>query len=302
MGETRRSRPVESVVERRHGVAALMGAFTIWGFLPLYLHSLRGVPPTQIMAHRLVWCSLFVLGWLGARGELASVVDALRNAPTRWVLAASALLISLNWLTYVWAVSQGHVVEASLGYFINPLVNVVLGVALLRERLSRSRWVAVALAGCGVVYLTWVAGRPPWIAIVLALSFGGYGLLRKTVPVDALVGLCAETLLIAPLGVAYLLFVEESGVGALHRAPPLVWALLPLGGPLTAIPLALFAFGARRVPYSTVGIVQYIGPSLQLLLGVLLYREPFTMSRAVGFAMIWVALGVYGSDGLVRGR
>ena len=228
--------------------------------------------------------------------RLARRAASAQGSSTRKRLAASALLISTNWLVYVWSVENGHVVESSLGYFINPLVNVLLGVVVLRERLNRVRWCSVALAAAGVAYLTWLAGRPPWIALTLATSFGSYGLLRKTVAVDALVGLGAETLLVAPFGAGYLLFLEVTGHGAFSGADPFVRGLLLVAGPLTAIPLALFAFGARRVSYSTVGIVQYIGPTMQLVLGIRLFHESFTRARAVGFACIWAALALYVAD------
>jgi chloramphenicol-sensitive protein RarD len=293
---------VEESDERRRGYFALAGAFGIWGLLPLYLKPLHAVPPVQIMSHRLVWCSVFVAAWLGVRGELGAVRRALVEPHTRKRLAATAVFISTNWLVYVSAVATGHVVEASLGYFINPLVNVLLGVLVLRERLDRVQWTAVGIAGAGVAYLTWIAGRPPWIALVLAVSFGAYGLLRKTVAVEALVGLGAETLLIAPIGAAYLLFVGFRGTGAALHDGPFVDALLLGGGPLTALPLALFSFGARRVAYSTVGLFQYIGPTLQLLLGIFLYGEPFTHGRALGFAAIWAALALYAGNGIVAAR
>jgi chloramphenicol-sensitive protein RarD len=287
--------------EARRGLFALITAFTIWGILPLYLRPLHMIAPAQIMSHRLVWCCVFVLGWLRLRGSLAAVGAALTHRGTRWRLCLSALLISVNWLLFVWAIGTGRVVESSLGYFINPLVNVLLGVVVLRERLNRAQWSAVAIAGVGVVYLTWLAGAPPWVALVLALSFGSYGLIRKTVAVDALVGLGAETLLIAPLGLVYIVVCELTGQSAL-REGPVVCVLLVLGGIITAVPLALFAHGARRVRYSTVGLVQYIGPTIQLLLGVFVFREPFTPATALGYFAIWAALAIYAADGLLRAR
>jgi chloramphenicol-sensitive protein RarD len=284
------------------GLVAALSAFVIWGLLPLYLRPLAHVDALQIMANRLVWCCLCVLAWLALRGELAMVRAAIAEPATRIRLCASAVFISINWLVYVWGVTHGHVVETSLGYFINPLVNVLLGVAVLRERLDRVQWCAVALAASGVAYLTWVSGRPPWIALLLAFSFGMYGLLRKLAAVEALAGLAAETALIAPIGVAYLAFLELSGTGALGREPPAISALLLGGGPLTAIPLTLFAFGARRLRYATVGILQYAAPSLQLLLGVFVYREPFPAQRMIGFGLIWLALILYGANGLWRAR
>ncbi|HTU59089.1 MAG TPA: EamA family transporter RarD, partial [Polyangiales bacterium] len=193
-------------VDVQRGVAALLGCAAIWGALPIYLHALQGLSATLIIAYRLVLCCVFVVAWLRVRGELATVRAALADRSTRLRLAASALLISSNWLVYVWAVSQGRVVEASLGYFITPLLNVVLGVLVLHERLRRMQWAAVAFAALGVLYLTLRAGAPPFIALSLALSFSAYGLLRKTVPVEALSGLAAETLLITPLGAAYVVW------------------------------------------------------------------------------------------------
>jgi chloramphenicol-sensitive protein RarD len=282
------------------GLAATVAAFLIWGLLPLYLHPLHAVPALQIMAHRLVWCCVFVLIWLALRGELPQVRKALASPATRGRLIASALLISLNWLVYVWAVGNGHVVESSLGYFINPLVNVLLGVVVLKERLNRMQWMAVLIAAVGVLYLTWLAGSPPVLALVLALSFGTYGLIRKTVAVDALTGLGTETLLIAPLGAAYLLWCASTGTGALGPSGAMVNGLLLAGGVVTAVPLALFAYGARLIPYSTVGLIQYIGPTMQLLLGVFLYQEPFTSARAFGFSLIWSALAIYAVDAQLR--
>jgi chloramphenicol-sensitive protein RarD len=289
-----------AALDRRRGLVALFTAFCTWGLLPLYLRPLRGIPPLEVMSHRLVWCCLCVLFTLALRGELGRVRAALRDGKTRARLSLSAVLISINWLVYVWAATSGHVIEASLGYFINPLVNVLLGVVVLGERLERVQWIAVAIAAAGVSYLTWLAGAPPWIALVLAVSFGSYGALRKTVNVESLVGLGTETLLIAPLGIAYLIFAQWSGRGVALHAPGYILPLLFAGGPLTAIPLALFTYGARRVPYSTVGIVQYVGPSLQLVLGIFLYGEAFTPARAVGFALIWLALAIYAVHGLMR--
>jgi chloramphenicol-sensitive protein RarD len=284
------------------GLWALVTAFTIWGLLPLYLRELAAVPAGQIMAHRLVLCCAVVLALLAVRGELAAVRSALALPSTRWRLCASALLISANWLLYVWAIQNGRVIESSLGYFINPLVNVLLGVLVLRERLSRVQWGAVALAAAGVVHLTWLAGAPPWIALVLALSFGSYGLVRKTIAVDALAGLGSETLLLTPFGVAYLIGCELEGSGVLFELPAHTLGWLLCSGALTAVPLALFAYGARHVRYSTVGLVQYIGPSLQLTLGIVLFQEPFSAARAFGFALIWAGLALYAGSGVWQGR
>lgn len=277
-----------------------MGAFFIWGLLPLYLRPLHGIAALTIMSHRLVWCCVFVNLWLVLRGQAGGVRTALADGGTRLRLTASAFLISVNWLVYVWAVGSGHVVEASLGYFINPLVNVLLGVVVLGEVLRPAQWTAVACAALGVAWLTLQSGHLPWIALVLAVSFGSYGLIRKTVRVESVAGLAAETTLIAPLGVLWLAWQAHAGPGAFGgaRTPLVLW--LVAGGVVTAIPLALFAFGARRIPYATVGILQYIGPSLQLACGILVFGEPFPLARLAGFALIWSALFLYAGDGLIE--
>lgn len=284
------------------GLAAAAGAFAIWGLFPLYLRALHVVPALQIVAHRVAWACLFVLAWIAMRGELAGLRPVLASRALLLRLAAAAVLISINWLAYVWGVSAGRVVETSLGYFINPLVNVLLGVAVLSERLNRAQWMSVALAAGGVVYLTVAAGHLPWIALTLALSFGTYGLIRKTAQVDALPGLAIETALLAPLAAGYLVWCALRGDGAMGSQGGVIDALLVGSGVITALPLFLFAYGARRLPYSMVGVLQYIGPSLQLICALVVFGEPFGRDRAVGFALIWSALLVYAADGLLRSR
>jgi len=284
------------------GLAATTAAFTIWGLFPIYLYGLRAVPALQVIAHRVTWSCLFLLAWMGLRGELGRLTAALERPALIGRLTLTACLISCNWLVYVWSVTHNHVVDSSLGYYINPLMNVVLGVFVLRERLNRAQWLAVALAAIAVAYLTVLAGRAPWIALALAITFSLYGLLRKVTSVDALPGLATETLLLMPLAAAYLGWCELTGSGALTRAPVTVAALLIGSGLATAIPLFLFAYGARTLPYSTVGLLQYIGPSLQLLCGVLLFHESFGAARAAGFVLIWSALLICVADGLARAR
>ncbi|HVN43351.1 MAG TPA: EamA family transporter RarD [Steroidobacteraceae bacterium] len=286
----------------RAGLVSVLGAFVIWGLLPLYLHALGAVPTLQIMAHRILWSCVLVFGWLALRGGLGSVRSALADPPSRRRLTASAALVSINWVVYVWAVNSGHVVEASLGYFINPLLSVALGVVVLQERLDRAQWVAVGLAAAGVAYLSLATGRPPWIALVLAASFAGYGFIRKVVAVESVPGLATETLLLAPLAVGWLLWCEHEGSGAFGHAGAPINLLLLGCGIVTALPLALFAFGARLIPLSSVGLLQYVGPTLQFLIGVLVLHEAFPRARAVGFAMIWSALAIYAADSLWRNR
>lgn len=295
------SSPLIARLDRR-GLLAAIGAFAIWGLLPLYLKLLHQAPVFQIMTHRVVWCCLFVFGWLGVRGELGHVTRALADGVTRLRLFASAVMITINWLTYVWAVGNGHVVEASLGYFINPLVSVLLGVLFLSEKLNPRQWIAVALAALGVAWLTWQVGRPPWIALTLAFSFGLYGFVRKTVVVDAVAGLAVETLLILPFALAWLLFEYGRGASVFGVVSWQLDALLVTSGLLTAVPLVLFAFGVRRVPLTTIGLLQYMAPTLQLITALLVFKEPFTAVQAVGFGCIWLGLVVYAVDGVWRGR
>jgi chloramphenicol-sensitive protein RarD len=284
------------------GFTAAAVAFAMWGVFPLYFHPLHQLSPFQVIAHRVVWSCGFVLVWTAMRGELPTLRATLANRSAVWRLAVSATLITINWVVYVWAVMNGHVVESSLGYFINPLVNVLLGVAVLSERLTRAQWTAVALAATGVAYLTLVAGSPPWISLTLAFSFGTYGLIRKVVKVEALPGLATETLVLLPFAAAYLLWCESAGTGALGHAGPAITLLLIGSGPLTAIALFLFAFGARQLPYSTVGVLQYIAPTLQLACGVFAFHERFGRTRAIGFALIWAALLIYAGEGLWLSR
>ena len=284
------------------GFAAACAAFLVWGLFPLYLHPLSGVPPLQVIAHRIVWSCLFLLAVLAVRGELGRLTSAATRPRVLPGLMLTALLISTNWVTYVWSVAHGHIVDASLGYFVNPLVNVLLGVLVLRERLNGAQWTAVLLAAVAVGYLALQAGHAPWIAAVLAVSFSLYGFLRKTLAVDALPGLTIETLLLAPVAGGYLIWCQLHGSGALHATTPGIDALLLGSGVATAVPLALFAYGARTLPYSTVGILQYLAPTGQLLCGVVVFGESFERERATGFALLWLALAIYALDGLLRTR
>ncbi len=284
------------------GLSAAAAAFSIWGVLPLYLKALERVPVLQVTAHRLAWSCVFALGWLALRRELGGVRAALSNPALRLRLIASATLISINWTTFIYGIATERAVETSLGYFINPLVNIVLGVVVLRERLNSVQWIAVAIAAAGVSYLTWSAGHPPWIALTVAFSFGLYGFVRKIIQVDALAGFASETLLLLPIGIAYLAWSEIAGTGALGHHGLATDTLLVLAGPITAIPLVLFAFGARRIPYSTVGLLQYIGPTIQLVIAVWVFHEPFAGPRVLGFSLIWTALAIYALDGIWRAR
>lgn len=284
------------------GIVYATLAFMTWGLFPLYLRQVASVHPLEVVLHRSIWSLLFMLLLLALLRRLRGLGTVFRQPRQLLPLLLSALLLSCNWLVYVFAVQRGHVVEASLGYFINPIVNVLLGVLVLHERLNRVQWAAVALAAAGVLWLSVLAGQPPWIALVLALSFGLYGLMRKTSALGALEGLTLETLLLAPLMLPALAGWTFSGHGAMARGDMGLNAWLLLGGPLTALALVWFAAGARRLPLATVGLLQYLSPTIQLALGVWVFGEPFSRARLAGFALIWAALAVYSLDGWRRSR
>ena len=294
--------PPQAAGLSKKGLGAALAAYVIWGLFPLYLKPLHDVATLEVIAQRIAWSCAFILAWMLVRRQLGAVRAVLASRALVWRLAASATLITVNWLVYVYAVANGHVLEASLGYFINPLVNVLLGVLVLSERLNRVQWVSVSLAAIAVLYLSFVAGNPPWISLTVAVSFGLYGLVRKVIAVEALPGLAVETLLLAPVAIGYLLWLRAAGTGTMGHASGAIDALLVASGPLTAIPLFLFAYGARLIPYSTVGLLQYIAPSLQLACGLLAFGETLERHRAIGFALIWAALLIYAADGMWRSR
>jgi chloramphenicol-sensitive protein RarD len=274
-----------------------VAAYTIWGLVPIYWKLLKHVPAIQVLGHRIVW-SLAVLAILVAARRPARA--ALANVPRRVVglYAIAAALIAANWFLYIFAVNAGFIVETSLGYYITPLVNVLFGVLFFHERMRPAQWVSIALATAGVVQLTWAYGALPWIAFGLAASFGSYGLAKKKAPLDPLEGLTLETALLAPLAILYLLMLHGTGEGAFLRTGATSDALMIGGGLVTTIPLLLFAAAVRSVPLSVIGILQYIGPTLQFLLGVFVYDEPFSRSQLVGFSIVWTALLIYAGDSL----
>lgn len=286
----------------RTGILSAALAFFCWGLFPLYFHALQAVPPLQILAHRMLWSLLFLLIVLTVRRQWAwlAIVRQPRVIASFFV---SAFLLSANWLVYIWSVNNGHVIEASLGYFINPLVNIMFGFFLLKERLRPAQWGAIGVAALGVAWLTWQAGTVPWIALVLAASFGGYGLMRKTAALGALEGLSFETMVLFPLAAAYVGWLTWHGENAFINTPSDGTRLLLMAaGPLTAIPLLLFASGARKIPLSVLGLLQYLSPTLQFLLGVWVFHEAFSMARLAGFAVIWAALALYAAEGLINAR
>jgi chloramphenicol-sensitive protein RarD len=268
----------------------------IWGLTPIYFKLLRQVPATEIIAHRVLWSVIFLLGGLLLRRKIASSWRALTAPGNFGWLLLTAVLISANWLLFVWAVNAGRVLDTSLGYFMMPLMYVLMGWLLLREKLRRWQWLAVALAALGVALRVAESGGLPWISLFLAVSFGAYGLVRKRLPIDAVSGLFAETLVTFPLALGFLLFLATQGQG--HFGTDGVWVsvLLAAAGPITAVPLVLFAVGARRLRLVTLGFIQYIAPSLTFLLAVFVYGEPFNATQAVAFALIWLALLIFTLD------
>jgi chloramphenicol-sensitive protein RarD len=287
----------------RKGVAAAVFAFVAWGLAPLYWHALKIVPAFQIMAHRVVWSALLVLAWLVLNNGMKWWRDIRAKPRALGYLLLSGVLIAFNWGLYIWAVNAGHVVEASLGYFINPLLNVVLGVLVLHERLNRVQWLAIACAASGVAWLTWQSGAPPWIALGLALSFAVYALVRKIIAVVAVAGIAMESLYLLAPALIYLAWAEFGhGGNFMHGWGWGIDIMLIAGGVITALPLIGFAYGVHRIPLSIIGLMQYISPTLQLLIGVLILGESFGHERAIGFAAIWSGLLLFAGDGLWRAR
>jgi chloramphenicol-sensitive protein RarD len=284
------------------GVIYAAGAYVLWGLLPLYWKALHGVPSSQIVAHRLVWSLAFVGLVLTARRNWGWLGKAIRQPRVLLIFGLSGVLLTVNWLVYIWGVNAGFIVETSLGYFINPLVNVLLGYVFLKERLRPMQWGALAVALAGVLYLTFSYGAFPWIALTLAFSFGLYGLIRKTAALNSAEGLFVETAILFLPAFGFLLFHELRGTGSLGHVDAPTTLLLIGAGAVTSIPLILFAAGARRVTLTTLGLLQYIAPTMQFLIGVLIFGEPFGMGRVVGFGLIWAALVLYTAESLITRR
>ncbi|MES2934403.1 MAG: EamA family transporter RarD [Pseudomonadota bacterium] len=284
------------------GMPSAILAFLCWGLFPLYFKALKDVPPLELLTHRMLWSLLFLALVLAWRKQWAWLGSVARQPIVIASFIASALMLTCNWFVYIWAVNIDRVVDASLGYFMLPLVNVGLGFLLLKERLRPLQWASIAVAACGVAWLTWSAGQLPWIGLLLAISFGIYGLLRKTASLGALEGLSFETVLLLPLAVAYQIWLLQHGSNTFTQQSTANQWLLVAAGPITAIPLLLFAAGARRLPLSMLGILQYITPTIQLLIGVWIYHEPFGGARLAGFILIWTALALYSLEGLWQAR
>ena len=282
----------------RKGILLAGSAYLVWGLFPLYFHALSAVPALEILLNRMLWSLLFLIGVLTWRKHWEWFPKALRQPKLLGSFTISALLLSANWLVYIWAINAGHVIDASLGYFITPLVNILIGSVILRERLRPGQWLAVMFAALGVAWLTWQTGYLPWIGLTLATTFGTYGLLRKTSALGALEGLSLETVILFPFAFAYLIWLTMQGHNTLLGNDHALTLTLVLAGPVTAIPLLMFAAGARRIPMTTLGLLQYIAPMVQLMLGIWIFREPFDHNKLLGFVLIWAALVVYSAEGL----
>ncbi len=284
----------------KRGVWQAVLAYVLWGLLPLYWKALSEVPALQLLGNRIVWSSVLLTLVMIAMGQMRSFRATAFRPRTLFVYGIAALLLGANWLTYVWGVNAGFVVETSLGYFINPLLSVVLGVIFFRERLRPVQWASVGLAAAGVTYLTYDYGRLPWIALVLAVTFAVYGLVKKMAPLASVEGLTLETGMLFLPAAAFLLYAQQAGSGFLIGSGWAVFLGLVGTGVVTTVPLLLFASSARRIPLSLIGILQYIAPTLQFLLGVFVFHEAVSAQALAGFAAVWVALALFAGEALVR--
>lgn len=279
--------------ERRIGYWYAFGAFTLWGFLPAYWKALGAVNPGEILVHRIIWSCVFVFAILYYYKRWEQLKGVLQNGKKLFFVFVGAMLISINWFTFIWAVNNNYLIQTSLGYYINPLFSVLVAIVFLKERLNFWQSIALALATVGVLIITLHYGEVPWIALSLAISFTFYGLIKKMVNVDSIVSLALETLMLTPFALAYLFIVHSQGGGALGGVDWGINLLLVLSGIATALPLLWFALGAQRIPMSTLGFIQYLGPSISLVLGVLVYKESFTTIHFLSFSLIWAALILY---------
>ncbi|MBN1665573.1 MAG: EamA family transporter RarD [Anaerolineales bacterium] len=284
------------------GILYAIGAYLLWGVFPVYWKLIQTVPAVEIIAHRILWSFIFVNLVILLSRQWRQLWQLARQPRRLLPYVLMAALLGVNWLTYVWGVNAGYIVETSLGYFINPLVSVLMGVVFLRERLRSWQWVSVALATIGILYLTWQYGALPWIALVLAFSFGTYGLIKKQGSLGATQSFAAETGFMLLPALVYLVFLEINGRAAFAHSDPRTTFLLIFSGVATGLPLLLFGAGARLIPLSSLGFLQYIAPTMQLMIGLLVYGEPFPQERLVGFGLIWVALGIFTVEGFQARR
>jgi len=283
----------ETAPNTRKGLGLGVAAYGLWGVLPVYFKALKSIEARDIVAHRIVWSVPILAALLSFTGAWGEVRQALRNRRAMVLLCITAVLIAVNWLLYVYAVNSGHILAGSLGYYLNPLANVLLGRVVLKERLSWLQWAAVALAAAGISALAMDALGHLWISLTLCASFATYGLLRKIAPVDAVAGLAIETMLLLPFAAGWLIWEWTSGNAVFGSGSPAILALIVGAGFVTATPLLLFTAAARQLAYSTLGMLQFLAPTMQFLLAVLIYGEPFTNAHAIAFAAIWGALALY---------
>lgn len=283
------------------GIWYALGAYVTWGLFPIYWRLLGGIPALQLLGHRIFWSFLLLFGVVLVARQ-GTVFRAALNRRVVLIYSVAAVLIAINWLTYVWAVGAGFIVETSLGYFINPLLAVLLGVVFLRERLRPLQWLPIGLAAAGVLYLTFAYGSLPWVALTLAFSFGFYGLVKKMAPLGSLHGLTLETGILFLPALGFLLFSEFTGAGAFMHTSPLLDMMLVGAGLVTVVPLLMFASAVQRIPLTMIGVLQYVNPTMQFLLGVMIFKEPFDHRRLIGFGVVWMALILFGLEGFVAQR
>lgn len=279
-----------------------IGAYVLWGILPVYWKSLSHVPSIQLISHRIVWSFLSLSLFIIVSGQAKNMLDSVRKPGVFVSFIPAAVLISINWLLYIWSVNSGHIIETSLGYFINPLISVLIGVVFFSEKLRPVQWISVAIAASGVIYLTFAHGSLPWIALTLAFSFAFYGFAKKKAQLGSLFGLTLETAILGFPALFYLLWCGFDGTGAFLNHSAGSDMLMAGAGIMTSLPLLMFASAAIRIPLSQVGLFQYISPTLQLVIGIFVYKESFTMSRFIGFGVVWAALLLYILEGLFNSR
>jgi len=284
------------------GILSGIAAYVLWGFFPIYWKFLHQVPALQVIGHRIGWSFILLMVYILLTKQWKEFRSAAFTLRTVGIYSIAAILLSFNWLIYVWGVNAGFIVETSLGYFINPLLSVLLGVVFLRERLRSMQWIPVTLAAVGVIYLTFVYGRLPWIALSLAFTFGFYGFVKKLSPLGSLYGLTLETGIVFPVALIYLTFVGIKGSGAFLHDGALVDMFLIGAGLVTTIPLLLFASAAKQIPLTIVGLLQYIAPTLQFLIGVFIYKESFDIAHFIGFGIVWLALIIFAIESYLANR
>lgn len=284
------------------GILSGIAAYAMWGFFPIYWKLLHDVPALQLLGHRIGWSFLLLMGFIFVTRQWQDFRTAAFNLKVLGIYTVAGVLLSINWLIYVWGVNAGFIVETSLGYFINPLLSVLFGVFFLRERLRPMQWIPIVIAAIGVTYLTVTYGRLPWIALSLAVSFGLYGLVKKLSPLGSVYGLTLETGIVFPIALIYLIFVQVNGTGEFLHDGLTVDLLLIGGGIVTTIPLLMFASAAKQIPLNMIGVLQYFAPTIQFLIGVFIYKEPFDTTRLIGFGIVWLALIIFWVENIIAHR